>query len=158
FFPPVRKKRTTLVPPILRPEILAAKREPGEHVLVYQTSSANEALVPTLRTLPYTFRVYGMKGQGSEGNITLCPVAAAGFAAGLRTARAVIAGGGFSLMSESVHLHVPMLSVPIEGQFEQELNARYLAKLGYGSWARELDAERIARFLADTDAHARALA
>ena len=53
FFPRVRKKRTTLVPPILRPEILAAKREPGAHVLVYQTQSANEALLPVLRALPF---------------------------------------------------------------------------------------------------------
>ena len=60
FFPPVRKQRTTLVPPILRPEILAAKREPGAHVLVYQTAAANTALVPALQSLPYDFRVYGM--------------------------------------------------------------------------------------------------
>jgi len=31
---PVRKRKTTLVPPILRLEVLAAKREPGEQVLI----------------------------------------------------------------------------------------------------------------------------
>jgi UDP-N-acetylglucosamine:LPS N-acetylglucosamine transferase len=48
-----------------------------------------------------------------------------------------------------VHLHVPLLSVPVERQYEQELNARYLAKLGYGAWASALDADVVARFLAD---------
>ena len=149
FFPPGRKPRTTLVPPILRPEILAAKREPGGHVLVYQTSGNNPGLVEVLKTLPCMFRVYGMGREGVEGNLAFCPFSQDGFVEDLRTARAVIAGGGYSLMSESVHLGVPMLSVPLVGQYEQELNARYLAKLGYGAWARELDAGVIGRFLDD---------
>lgn len=157
FYPPVRKPRTTLVPPILRPEILAAQREPGDHVLVYQTAASNEALVPTLQTLDTEFRVYGLNKDGQEGNVRLRPFSQEGFVEDLRTARAVIAGGGFSLMGEAVHLHVPMLSVPIEGQYEQELNARYLAQLGYGAWARELDADGIVQFLEHTDAHAQAL-
>ncbi len=151
FFPPVRKKRTTLVPPILRPEIITARREPGDHVLVYQTSSNNEALVPILKKLPHEFRVYGMGRDGSEGNVTLRAFSETGFVDDLRTARAVIAGGGFSLMSEAVSLRVPMLSVPIEQQYEQELNARYLAHLGYGSWARKLDEDVISRFLGRVD-------
>lgn len=147
FHPPVRKERTTLVPPILRPEILAARREPGQHVLVYQTSAANEALLPFLRTLPYAFRVYGMGREGTEGNLTLRPFSETGFVDDLRTARAVLAGGGFSLMSECVHLRVPLFAVPIEGQYEQELNARYLKALGYGDWAPTFEPDRVAHFL-----------
>ena len=33
-----KKPRTTLIPPILRPEILAARPRRGEHLLVYQTA------------------------------------------------------------------------------------------------------------------------
>ena len=157
FFPKVRKKRTSLVPPILRPEILAARREPGDHVLVYQTAAQNEELVPMLKTLPYRFRVYGMGREGSEGNVTLCAFSETGFVDDLRTARAVIAGGGFSLMSEAVSLHVPMMSIPIEKQYEQELNARYLKYLGYGTWARTLDRDRVERFLSHSADHAHAL-
>ncbi|HEX7477166.1 MAG TPA: glycosyltransferase family protein, partial [Polyangiales bacterium] len=39
FYPPIRKPDTTLVPPVLRPEILAAKARKGEHLLVYQTAA-----------------------------------------------------------------------------------------------------------------------
>jgi uncharacterized protein (TIGR00661 family) len=148
FYPPVRKDRTTLVPPILRPEIRAARREPGEHVLVYQTAAANAALVPMLRTLPYPFRVYGMGREGVEGNVTLCAFSETGFVDDLRTARAVVAGGGFSLMSEAVHLRVPMYAVPLDGQYEQELNARALAELGYGAWARSFARDALAQWLA----------
>ncbi len=158
FFPEVRKQRTTLLPPILRPEILAAHREPGEHVLVYQTASSNDGLVPLLRQLPYSFRVYGMKREAQDGNVTLRAFSERGFVDDLRTARGVIAGGGFSLMGEAVHLRVPMLSVPIAGQFEQELNARYLARLGYGAFAPELDRAAVTRFLSNVDTYSAALA
>lgn len=158
FCPPVRKKRTTLVPPILRPEIQAAVREPGAHVLVYQTAATNSELLPVLAQLPYEFRVYGMGQEGSQGNVTLRAFSETGFVDDLRTARAVIAGGGFSLMSEAVSLRVPMLSLPIAGQFEQELNARWLAHLGYGDLAQQLDADVVEGFLARTDRFEEALA
>ena len=157
FYPTVKKRRTTLVPPILRPEILDAKREPSDHVLVYQTSGANEALVPALKKLPYRFRVYGMGREGSDGNVSFRPFSESGFVDDLRTARAVIAGGGFSLMSEAVSLHVPMLSIPIEQQYEQELNAYYLQDLGYGMWAEELDLDVVSQFLGRTDEFSHAL-
>ena len=158
FFPPVAKKRTTLVPPILRPEILAAKHEPADHVLVYQTAATNEALIPVLQTLPYEFRLYGMRKDAQEKNVTLRDFSQEGFIEDLRTARAVIAGGGFSLMSEVTYLKIPMLSLPIEGQYEQQLNARYLEKLGYGMFADALDADVISRFLENTTAFEQALA
>jgi uncharacterized protein (TIGR00661 family) len=158
FYPEVTKKRTTLVPPILRPEILAAKREPGDHVLVYKTRSDDDELVPMLQGLPGRFVVYGMGDDGVQGNVELKGFSEAGFVDDLRTARAVIGNAGFSLMSEAVHLHVPMLAVPIPGQYEQELNARYLSKLGYGSWTPSLEPDVIQRFLARLDRHERALA
>lgn len=154
FYPPVRKKRTTLIPPILRKEILEAKREPREHVLVYQTSKDNSLLVPALQKLDYEFRVYGMGREGEEKNVKLRAFSETGFVDDLRTARAVIAGGGYSLMGEAVHLHVPMMSIPITKQYEQELNARYLQHLGYGEWAQSFDIDRIAPFLENTDEYA----
>ena len=158
FFPPPSKLGTTLVPPILRPEILAARREPGRHVLVYQTASTNRGLVPALRKLPHEFRVYGMGRDGTEGNVTLRAFSEKGFVDDLRTARAVVAGGGFSLLSEAVHLRVPVLSIPLRGQFEQELNARWIERLGYGERAREITPEAVEAFLGRVDEHAAALA
>jgi uncharacterized protein (TIGR00661 family) len=151
FEPEVRKQRTTLVPPILRPEILAAKSEPGAHLLVYQTATSNTALPKLLAKTGLPCRIYGMRRElteaVTEGNLTWCPFSEAGFIEDLRTARAVIAGGGFSLMSESVYLHKPFLSVPIGGQFEQVLNALYLQQLGYGMHAPQLTEETLGAFL-----------
>lgn len=157
FFPPVRKRRTTLVPPILRPEILAARREPGAHVLVYQTSTSSQTLVPALKSLPWDFRVYGMGRTGTEGNVTFKAFDETGFVDDLRTARCLVSGGGYSLMGEAVHLHVPVLSVPVQKQFEQELNALYLRKLGYGESAEVLDAATIGGFVERSAEHVAAL-
>ncbi len=159
FFPPVRKPRTTLIPPILRPEILAAQREPGAHVLVYQTAAENaDALVQTLNALPqWQFLAYGTGKDATINNVVCKPFSETGFVDDLRTARCVIAGGGYSLMGEAVHLHVPMLSIPIGGQYEQELNARYLERLGYGRYAEHVDKDVISAFIDDAPTMQQAL-
>ena len=149
FFPLVKKPRTTLVPPILRPEILQAKRDPQDHILVYPSAALRDQIVPILRDLPYSFRVYGMPEAKEEGNVQQRPFSQTGFIDDFRTARAVIAGGGYSMMGEAVHLHVPMFAIPIKGQYEQEINVRYLKQLGYGDWSFQLERERLARFLDD---------
>lgn len=157
FFPSTRKPRTTLVPPILRDVVLQARRQPGDHILVYQTSDTNTQLIPQLQALPYRFRLYGMNRDEELGNVRLCSFSEQGFVQDLASARGVIAGGGYSLMGEAVHLQVPMLSVPLEGQYEQELNARYLQQLGYGRFAAELTPDVVQGFLAGLDRHAEAL-
>ena len=134
FYPPVRKPRTTLVPPILRPQILAAERGQGDHLLVYQTSTSNTALPEILARSGRECRIYGLrrdlKEDVVEGNLRYRPFSEDGFIDDLRTARGVIASGGFTLMGEAVYLRRPMLAVPVGGQFEQVLNARYLEARG----------------------------
>jgi len=162
FYPPVRSPRTTLVPPVLRPEVLAARPERGEHLLVYQTATTNRALPEALKRLGVPSRVYGLRRDLSEdlqdGNVTHRPFSEERFIDDLRTARAVVAGGGFTLLSEAVYLRKPVLSVPVERQFEQVLNALYLQELGYGAYARRLTEDVLEAFLARVPEHERALA
>ncbi len=161
FHPPVRKERTTLVPSILRPEILSARPERGEHLLVYQTATTHQSLVDALQASGVPCRIYGVKrdltADQVDGPLTFRPFSEQGFIDDLRTARAVLTGGGYTLMSEAVSLHKPVLSVPIEGQFEQVLNALYLEKLGYGLHAKAVDGPVLGRFLERTGDFERAL-
>ncbi len=161
FYPPVRKERTTLVPSILRPEILSAPREEGGHLLVYQTATKNEGLLAALKASGQPCHIYGYRRDLTEDlkddNLLFRPFSERGFIDDLRTCRGVIAGGGFTLMSEAVYLHKPVLSVPIGGQFEQVLNALYLEQLGYGKYAKELTASVIGEFLEKLPGCARAL-
>ena len=143
FRPPVRKEKTTLVSPILRPEILAATPIQGDHLLVYQTGEGNESLAEVLQAAGVPCRVYGMRRTITEdqveGNLTYRPFSEKGFIDDLASSIGVVAGGGFTLMGEAVYLHKPMLAIPLERQFEQVMNSRYLEKEGYGMWTRKLD-------------------
>ncbi len=145
FRPEIRKAKTTLHAPILRPEILAANVRQGDHLLVYQTAEGNDALAKTLAKTKIECRIYGMrrdlKTEEVEGNLRYQPFSEDKFIDDLASSRAVIAGGGFTLMGEAVYLKKPMLSVPIAKQFEQIFNARYLQYLGYGKFAESLDEE-----------------
>jgi uncharacterized protein (TIGR00661 family) len=151
FYPPVRKPDTTLHPPILRPEILATKPEPGAHLLVYQTSTSNAALPEILARSGIECRIYGLrrglKADVREGPLLYRPFSEAGFIDDLRTARGVVASAGFTLMGEAVYLRRPMLAIPVKKQFEQVLNARYLEADGYGLAADEITSERLGAFV-----------
>jgi uncharacterized protein (TIGR00661 family) len=153
FRPPLRKERTSLHPPILRDEMLAAQATRGEHLLVYQTAEGHGALAQTLRQTGIECRIYGMRRdlqeEQVEGNLRFRPFSEQGFIADLASARAVIAGGGFTVMSECVYLHKPMLAVPIGAQFEQTLNARWLERLGYGRYAPSLDDPKVVHAFLD---------
>lgn len=152
FYPEVRKERTTLVPPILRPEILAATPSQGDHLLVYQTGEGYTTLLDTLQKSGIECRIYGMRRniteEQVEGNLRFRPFSEQGFIQDMASSRGVIAGGGFTTMGEAVYLRKPMLAVPIDHQFEQVMNARYLEQLGYGRYAKNLeDSGQIRAFL-----------
>lgn len=160
FFPPVKKRfadTTTLVPPILRKPILDAKAHArrGDHVLVYQTSTSDSTLVPTLNAVKgEKFIVYGLRKNATHGNCTLKEFSEDGFVEDLASARAVVANGGLSLLGEAVYLGKPIYSVPVRHQFEQLMNARYLEELGYGLQAEVIEADALRAFLRDNDHYA----
>jgi len=146
FYPPVRKDRTTLVPPILRPEILATTPTRGDHLLVYQTGEGYTTLLDTLQKSGVECRIYGMRRgiteEQVEGNLRFRPFSEQGFIDDMASSKGVIAGGGFTTMGEAVYLKKPMLAVPIEHQFEQVMNARYLEKEGFGIYAHDQDSNK----------------
>ena len=157
----MRKERTSLFPPILRDEILGrASRRAGEHVLVYQTvGHATRAACRRCSGCRRSSVVYGLQARrGPSGNVTLKRFSEDGFIEDLASARAVIAGGGFSLMGEAVYLGKPMLAVPLKGQFEQTLNALYLREARLRRDRHELYEPAIAEFLERTPEYAKNVA
>ena len=145
---PLAKPDTTLVPPIIRPEILAATPTKGGHVLVYQSATNQQNLVPLLQQLPdQEFRVYGFNKEEDHGNVQLRAFSEAAFIADLASCRAVVTNGGFSLISEAVFLHKPVCAIPIPAQFEQWLNAAEVEQMGYGRHFAAITADNLRAFL-----------
>jgi uncharacterized protein (TIGR00661 family) len=153
FDAPPRKKRTTVTPPLLRPQILAARPSTSDHVLVYQTNPSFQSLIDTLRNFDVPFKIYGLRrdltAPITEGNLTFCPFSETTFIDDLASCRGVIASAGFTLITEALHMRKPYLATPVRGQFEQIMNARYLAHLGYGLTDDSLEAPVVAKFLAN---------
>lgn len=146
----VKKKNTSLVPPIIRNAIQSAIRSEGNHIVMYQTSSSLKTVRQTLAELPEeTFLVYGMNTDSKEGNVIFKPFSESGFINDLASSKAVIANGGFSFISEAVYLQKPVYSFPIHKQFEQWMNAAYIEKSGYGRHFDELSADNLKAFLYD---------
>jgi uncharacterized protein (TIGR00661 family) len=154
FFPTPKSGATTLVGPIVRPEIENASPTMGEHVLVYQTTNGDPQLLPALSATPgVRFIVYGFGRDSTIGNVSLRAFDEARFVEDLASCRAVIANGGFTTLSEAIVLGKPVLSIPVRRQPEQELNAAWLQALGLGMRARRIDAPTIQNFLSRFDRH-----
>ena len=120
----------------------------GDHVLVYQTASGNPRLIPALEALPkQRFVLYGLGRAELRGNVELRTFDERRFVQDLAGARAVIANGEFTTLSEAIYLGKPVLSVPLRHQTEQELNAAYVDFLGLGASTDRIEPAVIARFL-----------
>jgi uncharacterized protein (TIGR00661 family) len=150
---PISQPRTSLHMPVLRDEILDARKttKVGEHVVMYFNHKAcAEPIMDVLKQLSTPFRVYGQDNTTFEtkNNVMLCPFDESSFIEDMKTAKAVVGGAGFTLTSEAIALKKPMLAVPFGGHFEQILNANYVDELRYGERADRLTAEVLERFLA----------
>ena len=157
FTASVKRRNTFLFPPILRREVLDARPEEGEHVLVYVTSPA-PSLARLLKGVRCRFIVYGFNREGQDGNLVFRKPSTTGFLEDLVACKAVIANAGFSLVSEALHLGKPYLAVPVRHQFEQTLNAYYLDRMGYGAYWEDLNRERVESFLFNVPAFREKLA
>ncbi len=158
FHPPIRKENTSYVAPIIRDEILRATRSVKKHIVVYQTSTSQKDLILTLQSLPNEqFIVYGFNRDEEHGNVVLKTFSEKEFIRYVATAKAVIANGGFSFISEAVYLHKPICCVPIQNQFEQYVNAAYVEKLQYGRHFNTFSSDAIKSFLYDLPVFTKAL-
>ena len=134
FYQPPAKPgaRARVAPPILRDSVLRRTPTRGAHILVYQSCGICDAFAPFLKTLDREFRVYGYRMDKVDGNLTFRDYSEEGFLDDLASCAYVVCGGSHNLMSEALFFGKPVLSFPVPGAFEQQLNALYLERLGYG--------------------------
>jgi uncharacterized protein (TIGR00661 family) len=144
----IRKDNTTIVPPIVRKSIIDAKTKNGKHILMYQTSSKRNDIAKILHQIPeQIFYVYGFNNDLVDKNVIFKSFSEEGFVSDLANAKAVIANGGFSFISEAVYLKKPIFSFPLKNQFEQFVNAAYVDKIGFGSHFEDFTAQNLKTFL-----------
>ena len=149
FYPKVRGNHHAVIyPPIIREDILKLEPTEEDHIIVYQTSKESVKLVKRLKALKdEKFIVYGFNKEEVDGNLTYKLFNEDVFYDDLASAKAVVCNGGFTFISEAIHLRKPIYSVPAIGNFEQTLNGFYVQKLGYGEYHENLNAQKVYNFL-----------
>jgi uncharacterized protein (TIGR00661 family) len=156
-FHPLKNNRSFAFPPILREAVLNLRPAETDTILVY-TTSGFDSLISTLKEFSReNFLIYGYDRDSREGNLHFKSFSKEGFLADLANCKAVIATAGFTLISEALHLAKPYLAFPMQGQFEQHLNAHMLEQQGYGAQCQIPDHKTIAAFLYDLPDYRRRL-
>lgn len=157
FFPPVKPElsaNTTLVPPILRTEVLrvladSRSHTTGNHLVVYKTNSLDDmTLLRALHGVPAKFLVYGVSPDALlPSNCTYRPFNEQAFIHDLVTSKGILSNGGMSATGEALAFGKPIYAIPVREQYEQVLNACYIEWLKYGRTSEYVDPSVLIRFL-----------
>ncbi|WP_295800342.1 glycosyltransferase family protein [uncultured Microbulbifer sp.] len=139
-----------ILPPIAQPHLSEAQGdgESSGHVLVYLPFEHAAPLLRELARLPHKFLVYGLPlDLPHADNIILKAPSVGGFRGDVARSRAVICNSGFELIAETLTLGKPILTRPLQGQFEQEANAMALQELQLARVAARINADTIGHWL-----------
>ena len=123
--------------------------EIGESYLVYLPFEDQTVVTHILNELvDYQFKQYSPDLVDEQrGNVSLRKTCHVGFKQDLRTAKGVICNAGFELISECLHLGLPILAKPLAGQIEQLSNAKALEQLSYAATTKRLNKEVVEAWL-----------
>ncbi len=105
------------------------------HLLVYLRRFAPPRLMEALHRCGRNVNIYGLGERPRDGNLRFFEVNETGFLDDLINCHALISNAGNQLVGEALCLRKPVLALPEEGNFEQSVNAHFLAQTGYGSIA-----------------------
>ncbi len=134
------------VGPIIRSELRAQRVSRGDYFVVYMKPMYRDCLEPALEA-------------AGRGRFMVFPDYKLDYAKALAGCAGLIAPAGHQSISEALALGKPVLAIPVEGQFEQELNARELRESGFGDYARASEiGVALPRFINELDRFENAMA
>ncbi|MDO6444930.1 glycosyltransferase family protein [Colwellia sp. 1_MG-2023] len=134
-------------PPIV--DIELARRENKQHILVYLPFENQESITQLLQQFPNTqFIQYSPDlNDGKTNNVSLRKTSHTQFKHDLMHANGVICNAGFELISECLHIGIPVLTKALNGQMEQHSNALALKQLDYATVIETFTFEQITYWL-----------
>lgn len=136
-----------VLPPII--DFQLQRNSCDESYLVYLPFEDQGRVTQMLNTLQgYQFLQYSPNVSDAQcANVALRQTCYSGFKNDLRKAKGVICNAGFELISECLHLGLPILAKPLTGQIEQLSNGLALTELGYAEIRLKLNAQSIKQWL-----------
>lgn len=115
--------------PVIKQDILMSEPTDKGHITVYLSHYSDEVVLKALSKIDgVRFEVFSKKVKEKciSGNTTLIPVNNERFTHSLVHSHGVITGAGFETPAEALYLGKRLLTLPIQGQYEQLCNAAAL--------------------------------
>ena len=160
-------EKVRLIPPILSPAILRLRHRPGSRrgILVYLSEQMRDAeerqrLFDLLgREDRYRFDVFlpaGIAGASTAPHVTVFRHGDPAFHGMLAACHGIVSTAGHSLLSEAMHLGIPVLALPLK-LYEQQMNAHAIAGGGFGLSGGRLSVALLRRFVDNLPGYAEAI-
>ena len=140
---------SSILPPIIDTSI---QHQPGKDIrtilvyLPFENQDYVQSLLKEVRDFRFALYAPNLVDQ-DLGHLSLRKNSLKGFREDLESAHGVICNSGFELISECLHLGIPVLTKPLQKQMEQLSNAEALRHLDYATTSRELSQEIIQSWL-----------
>ncbi|OGL98298.1 hypothetical protein A2318_00535 [Candidatus Uhrbacteria bacterium RIFOXYB2_FULL_45_11] len=145
-----------MFPPILKESILDLRNIPAEpkQILVYLSSQKEfpqtlEEIVHVCASQPdVQFHIFAPDTDraSSDENVSFYKHGDASFVPLLATCSGIISTAGHTLLSEAMHLGIPVYAIPLP-VYEQQMNAEVIDQNGFGLRAEAIEKEALERFI-----------
>ena len=119
--------------PVIKQEIIDARPENGNYIMVYLPSYCDHVLYSFLEPLnDFRFEVFSreVRTRQKKQHVTFIPVDKKAFNQSLIYCSGIITGAGFETPAEALYLKKKLITIPIKGQYEQCCNAAALKQMG----------------------------
>jgi uncharacterized protein (TIGR00661 family) len=130
--PASRKYR--YVDALLRRQFSQVAPSDGDQILLYAKGPLGVRMAQIASTTRACFIAYGTKGVPAD-NIEYKDASSDAFINDLASCRGVLCSAGQQLIGEARYFGKPILVIPMPGQHEQEINARYAHLEGIGDYS-----------------------
>jgi len=160
FFDVTRKEDcgdVLMVPPILRDSVLSMKNNPKDPVSILVYFSSQKEFPQDLKEITLIFSTFpevefhifapSIDGQASSGNIHFYKHGDKQFNQVLENCSGVISTAGHTLLSEAMHLGIPVYAIPLP-VYEQQMNAEIIDKNGFGIRRKNINEQDLKTFIA----------
>ena len=136
----------SILPPFIDPKLyeVDSTYQKKSNTLVYLPWENLKNMISIFGKIEGKFILYtNIESIEKHGNITLKPFSNITFKEDLIQCSGLITNAGFQLPSEALFLGKPILCKPLNGQPEQEHNAKILKQLGYATVCKKIDIDSI---------------
>jgi uncharacterized protein (TIGR00661 family) len=137
YNPPLKRRyrdKVVQVGVLLRPEMREIEPRRGGHLVAYLRKFCPPSLLEALAGCGLRVHIYGLKEKIDRGGLVSRPLGRRAFLEDLSSCAALVSTAGNQLLGEAQYFRKPALVFPERRNFEQYINAHFLARSGAGEW------------------------